>query len=212
MAVVDTINNIKVTAGNISPPASYVAGGFLLDLSSTFSFFGNAELAIETAGSLMPIEYEITPNRDTTGAFAPGKAVIKLVRVRYDRATFGNVSNNPSGTTIQASKTATATTTGSSHTHSIDHDHPATTSSTPVAGGDGVNAALGQPGIATHTHSVDIPAFTGSSGASTHTHDRSFEYDHNHSTTQVSTNATATEVAAGTDLSTTVFRYAAYGF
>ena len=213
MAVLDNINNVKASAGNISGPASYATGGFLLDLSATFSTLGSVELAIETLGSLMPVEYELTLNKDLSGVFAPGKAVIKLTRARYDKGTIGNVSGQPGGVTIQASKTATGTTTGSSHTHAIDHDHPSTTSATPTAGGtNGVNSALGQPAISTHTHDVDIAAFVGSSGASTHTHDRSFEYAHDHSNTQTSTNNTATEVASTTDLSGTTWRYFAIGF
>lgn len=212
MAVIDNINNVKVSAGNVSGPASYATGGFELDLSATFSFLGSLELAVETLGSLMPVEYEITLNRNSSGAFAQGKAMIKLTRVRYDKATIGNVSGNPGGTTVQASKTATGTTTGSSHTHAIDHNHPSVTSSTPTAGGDGVNAAIGQPAISTHTHDVDLANFTGNSGSQTHTHDRSFEYDHNHSNTQTSTNGTATEVASTTNLSTTTWRYFAIGF
>jgi hypothetical protein len=57
------------------------------------------------------------------------------------------------------------------HTHAIDHDHPSFTSGAPSAAVD--NTALGADRAATdtHTHSIDVPAFTGTSGAgSSHTH------------------------------------------
>lgn len=213
MAIKDTATGATVKMGNFSPPSSYTTGGILIDLSADFSWLGFVNLEIETVGSLMPVHFEWQLNEDLTGAAAPGKAVVKLMRNRYDEATIGNVSGNPGGTTVQASKTAAATTTGSSHLHSMAHNHPNTTSANPVAGGVGVNSAAGQPGMATHTHDVDLPSITVDTGSATHTHDRSFEYDHNHSfTAGTQTNAASTEVAAATNLSTTVFRYFAAGF
>jgi hypothetical protein len=60
----------------------------------------------------------------------------------------------------------------SGHTHSIDHDHPSVTS-----GGPGTGLAAVSPGSgylvahSLHTHDVDLPAYSGTSGAgSSHSH------------------------------------------
>lgn len=212
MAVQDTINNKDVATGNVSGPASYAAGGFVLDLSATFSTLEFLEMAVTTIGPNLPsFHLEIALNRDATG-FAQGKALIKVMRDRYDKATAGNVSGEPGGVSVRAAKFATGETTGSAHTHSIDHDHPITTSSTPVAGGNGVNSGVGGIAIADHTHDVDVAAFAGSTPSDgTHTHDRSFEYDHNHSVTNVQTTSTSVEITAGTDLSGTTWRFLGVG-
>lgn len=213
MSVSDTVVIPFIVYGNKSGPASYATGGFELDLTASLSFIRYLSLEIETVGSLASDEYEVICNQDTTGAFAPGKATIRLLRDRYDKFSIGNVSGNPGGTTVQASKTATATTTGSSHTHTIDHDHPSTASSVSTAGGAAVDSgAGGATSMVNHTHTVDIPAFTGSSAAETHAHDRSFEYEHNHTVgTQTDTAASLVEVANATNLSTTTWRYYAVG-
>lgn len=214
MATSDTVYVPKMVAGNFSPPSSYTTGGVLLDLSADFSFLNALKLDVETLGVLMPVIQVHTYNSDLAGAFAQGKAVIKFMRCRYDKTTVGAVASLPGGVTAQSAKFAAGTTTGSSHTHSIDHDHPSTTSGVVIPqGGAGNNpdAAVGGPDLVGHTHTVDIAAFTGTSGAATHTHDRSFEYDHDHSITTTETAGVLTEVANGTDLSATVFRYLAYG-
>lgn len=212
MATTDTINNKKIDTGNVSGPASYSAGGFVVDLSSVFSTLEFIELSVTTIGAnLPPFHLEIQPNRDSSG-FSQGKALVKVMRDRYDKATVGVVSGNPGGTSVQAAKAATANTTGSSHSHSIDHDHPQTTSSTPVSGGNGVNSAVGQPGISDHVHLVDVAAFVGNTPSDgTHAHDRSFEYDHNHSVTNTETTSASVEITAGTNLSGTTWRYFGVG-
>lgn len=212
MATTDTVTVPLVFTGNVSGPASYAAGGFLLDLTANMSFVRFLSLEIETRGSLLSDEYEITPNRDLAGVFSPGKAVVKLVVDRFDKFSIGNVTGKPSGVTVRAAKHAAGETTGSSHSHTIDHDHPNTTSSQPTAGGDGVGAAVGGIAIATHTHDVDIPNFTGSTPAGgLHTHDRSVEYDHNHAINNTETDASIVEVTAGTNVSGTTWRYFAVG-
>jgi len=211
MATSDTVTVPKIKVGNWSPPASYTTGGVELDLSVAFSFLNAVKLEVETIGSLMPVMQVHSYNVDTSGAFAQGKAVIKLLRVRYDKITVGAVSGVPSGVTARNTKFAAGTTTGSGHTHAIDHDHPSVTTATPTVGGTGADGALGGVAVVGHTHTVDIANFIGSNTSATHTHDRSFEYDHDHGITHTETAASYVEVAAGTDLSTTVFRYRAYG-
>lgn len=213
MATKDLVTIPKIVIGSVSPPSSYATGGFLLDLSASFVNLGAVRLSVETTGSLPPSHWQILYNQDTTGAQAYGKCVIKLMRHRYDKASIGAVSGNPSGTNVQAALFAAGTTTGSSHTHSQNHDHASITIGPAVtAGAPGVDAAAGQPATATHTHTADPPAFVGNTGASTHTHNRAFMYEHNHSFTETAnTDVTVTEVAATTNLSTTVFRYMAVG-
>lgn len=212
MAVSDTVSNKKIVTFDKSGPASYAAGGFEVDQSAQFAFLHYLSL-IQTAsgGTIGAYHFVLALNTDSTGAFAQGKARVKVMRDRYSRSTFGNAQNAPSGVTVEVNAVAAGTSTGSSHTHAIDHDHPSTTSSAPTAGGDGVDAALGQPAIAAHTHAVDIANFTGSSGANTHAHDRTFEYTHGHGLTNTVTNTTRVEVAAGTNLSGYTWRCMAVG-
>lgn len=209
MAIQDTVTIPVLIAGNVSGPASYAAGGFLIDLTASVSFIRFLSVEIEVEGSIVSDEYEALCNRDLSGNFAPGKAVVKLLMDRYDKTTIGSVSGNPSGTTVQAALAQAATITGSSHGHGMNHDHPSATSSTPTAISGGVNAAVGgNPNMSGHSHAVDIPLFIGGTGLTEHTHQRAFEYEHSHSIgTVTETNATLTEVSAGTNLSTTTFRY-----
>lgn len=211
MSVQDTVTVPKIVYGNKSGPASYATGGFELDLTADFRFIDFLTVEIETNGSLVPSRFRYTRNQDTAGAFAPGKAVIKIMREQYDKLTFGNVSGLPGGVTAQSVKFAAATTTGSGHTHSIDHDHPSATSGTPNAAGGSVGAAIGGAAHSEHTHTVDIASLTGTSGSQTHTHDRSFEYDHDHSLTETTTDTALAEVSATTNLSTSTLRYFAVG-
>lgn len=207
MPTLDTTTVPKIKAITVNGPSSYATGGFTADFSADFSFVRSVRLSIETRGSLATDEYEVTAyNQDSSGVSSPGKCVIKLQIGKYRKTTVSSVDPQPAGITVQAAKTATGTATGSSHTHTIDHDHPSTETGTPTNAGNNTNAAAGGVAYAGHTHTVDIGNFTGSSGASTHTHDRSFEYDHTHSLTFSTENVTMSEVASGTNLSTTVWR------
>ena len=208
----DTITGAAVATGNVSGPASYATGGFLLDLSADLSSLGFLDLVPTTVGVLPPCHLVFTLNRDLSGAFAPGQAVVKIMRDRYNKASVGNVSGNPASTTVQAAKAAAGTTTGSSHTHTMDHDHPNTTSSVNGTGGGAVVALAAGVALSAHTHDVNVANFTGNTAASTHTHDRSFEYEHDHPVTQAASNAISTEIAAATDLSGTTWRFYAIGF
>ncbi len=212
-AVADTTTGAKVKVYNVSGPASYATGGFLLDASADFSWIGYVDVQITAPGVLGPIQTEFLLNRDLSSVEAYGKATLKLVRGRYDKATMGAPAGNPAGTAVQAALFAAATTTGSSHTHTIDHDHPSVTSATETAAGTlGVNLAAGGGNMVGHTHNFDVPAFTGSSAAATHAHNRSFEYDHSHNKTEAAANISAIEVANGTNISTTTFAVLVYGF
>lgn len=212
MSTSDTVTIPFIVYGNVSGPASYATGGFELDLTASLSFIRFLSLEIETIGALTSDEYEVILNRDDAGAFAPGVATVKLLRDRYDKTTLGNVSGQPGGVTVQASKTATGTTTGSGHTHTMNHDHPSTTSSVPTAVAPGVDAAAAMAAVDEHTHAVDIANFSGSTASATHTHDRSFEYEHGHAIGTVTDTAVSlTEVANATNLSTTTWRYMAVG-
>lgn len=208
MPTLDTVTVPKIKAVNLSGPSSYTTGGFTADFSADFSFVRSVRLVIETRGNLVSDMYEVTAyNQDNTGAFAQGKCVIKLNKDMYDKMTMGNVSSQPGGVTVQASKTSTGTTSGSSHTHAIDHNHPSVESgAVATAQLANWNTAVGGGPLAAHTHTFDLDNFTGSSGANTHTHARSFEYAHTHPITQAETNVTITEVANATNLSTTVWR------
>lgn len=92
MITSDAVSVPFIVVGDKAGPASYATGGFLLDLSGSLSFVRYLSLEIETIGSLASDEYEVLLNRDTAGVFAPGKAVIRLLRDRYDRTTVGAVS------------------------------------------------------------------------------------------------------------------------
>lgn len=208
----DTVTIPKIVVGNVSGPASYAAGGFELDLSASFAVLHFFKPVIETAGVLEAEEFEVGINQDTTGALSYGKVVIKIYRDRYDKFSIGAVSGLPAGTATQAAKFAAGTTTNSSHTHTIDHDHPATVSAAMTAAGGAVVSNAAGGAMELHTHSVNVPNFTGNSGANTHSHERSFEYEHSHSFTDAETDISLVEVAAATDLSGVTFRYIAAGY
>jgi hypothetical protein len=208
-AILDTVTIPIIATGSVTGPASYVTGGFLVDLSASFSFL--RFLSIYDEAGTTADDIEVILNQDTTGAFAPGKAVVKVMRDRFDKATIGNVSGQPSGVTVRASKFATGETPPSGHFHNIDHDHPSATSSAPVSGGGGVDAVALGSNIYTHVHSVDLDPFSGTTPAGGgHTHDRSFEYHHKHSFSVTETNATIVEYSAGTNLALN-WRYFAVG-
>lgn len=214
MSTQDTITGAKAKTYSVTGPASYATGGFLHDASADFSWIGYIDIAVATRGVLPPCDYEMDLNVDTSAAEALGKAVIKVVRGRYDRATLGAATGKPSGVTIESALTATATTSGSGHTHSINHTHtsPVTSLSNNAPGSLGVLLASGGGNSHHHTHDFTIPAFSGTSSSTTHSHNRSFEYDHSHGNTQATTNVSLVEMANTTDLSGVTFKLTVYGF
>lgn len=206
-----TVPFTTTTVGNVSGPASYATGGFVLNLSATFPAALSAlmlQLEVEDA-DLLPHQLVVT--RDSPAA---GQATIKVMRVRYDKATaIGNVSGQPAGVTVQAASGA-PTATEAAHTHAV--DVPAFTGTSgagqsaaiaPVAGVN-INAA----DDATHTHPIDHDhaSFSSAAGAA-HAHVDDNIYEHQHGLTDTQTDAAYAELAAGTDISTAVWRYLATG-
>lgn len=215
MAVSDVTSGAKIKVYTVTGPASYATGGFLHDASADFSWIGFVDFIQTVRDSDLngPFDYEILPNRDLASAEALGKVTIKLNKGQWDRETLGNVTGQPGGVTVQASKTATATST--SHLHAIGHDHAAVTSANPVNSGtlgqllDALGAANA---MLTHTHSFDVANFVGNTASNAHTHDRSFEYDHSHSLTTAVTDVSLVEVPNTTNLSGATFKIVVYGF
>lgn len=213
MAVTDTLSGVMAKVYSVTGPASYATGGFLKDVSADFSWIGFVDIIVNVRGVLPADDFEFLHNRSLAGAEAFGQVVVKCNRGRYDKASIGDPSGNPSGTTVRAAKFAAATTVGSNHTHAIDHDHPAVNSANETASGTlGVLLAGGGGNMRNHLHSFDVPNFTGSGGASTHTHDRSFEYGHTHALNTSTADATLAEIANGTNLSGVTFVLTVYGF
>lgn len=117
------------TLGSVDGPSSYPTGGFVVDLSNTYSDIQFFEPVIETIGALPPVRFEII--RNTPG---PGKVTMRLYRIRYDRATStitGRAQNPPTGVTVRNASGTNAQTVdavgGSGGAHTVnqlyDHDH-----------------------------------------------------------------------------------------
>lgn len=196
-----TTFNQYTTAFEKAGPSSYTTGGLDLDLTNTFSSINSASVYIKkgTRGSLGIGCIEIREDVPSSGHLT-----IKFLKDQYTKATsFGNVSGQPSGVTVQATS-GQAGTSESSHTHAIDHDHPSFASGTPAASGAGVLSQTLGVAHNTHTHTLDLPAFTGTSGAGTsHNHTDNSLYAHSHSLTHTDTSFTLTEIANATNLSAT---------
>lgn len=208
-AVKDAVNNLAVATISQAGPASYATGGFLVDFTATHSWLGFVLPTISVIGVLPDVEYEIATNVDASGAEAFGKAVVKLVRQRYQQGSSGAVSGQPGGVTVQASLTANTATT---HTHSINHDHGVVTSGPMIQLGNGSTAAT-SPDSLGHTHDFTIPPLSANTPAGgSHSHNRAFEYDHNHPVTTAATDVSLTEIAASTNLSGVTFKVTGFGF
>lgn len=206
-----TTFNQHTIADEYIGPTSYSTGGMVIDLTKTFSlinFFDNPVVKKGSRGSNLPaVRYEIAINSPDDG-----KATVKIVRKRYDRtSTVGAVSGQPSGVTVQAAS-GVASSSESSHTHSFDHNHGSFTSAAASTGaGQVLLDALG-PSLAGHTHTLDLPNLTGTSGAGTsHNHTDNSIYEHSHSITQTSTVYASSELPNATDLSGTTWYICASG-
>lgn len=182
-------------------PASYSAGGFTIATGLATVDFADVQIGVIGA-NLPPFHAEFS----RSGA----NVTVKLMRHRYDKtgANVGAVSGLPAGVTAAAAS-GQSYDANTAHLHSIAHDHGATTSTAPTAGGVGVNTLLGSGNLSTHTHSFDVPNYTGDSGTTTHTHTNNNIYQHQHSLTNTETDEASSEIAAGTDLSGTTFYYMA---
>ena len=201
-------NNQWTIFGEYVGPTSYPTGGFTIDLDPTFSSLNSLRLVVKTRGANLPLaRYEYTYNSP-----AVGQCKVKIMKEMYDRVSnVGSVTNQPSGVTVQSTSGQTSSS-ESSHTHSIDHDHPSFSSGINNTGGGQVLLDALGPNLENHTHTLDLPNFTGTSGAGTsHNHTDNSIYQHQHNVTHTSTNMTSTELANGTDLSGTTWLLVASG-
>ena len=190
-----------VETGSTAGPASYATGGFTIATGLAAVSF--ADVQVQTVGAnLPPCHFEFTRSG--------GNITVKAMRHRYDEpgASVGAVSGLPAGVSAAAAsgQSYDANTT---HLHTINHDHGATTSAAPTAGGVGVNTLLGSGNLSTHTHSFDVPNYTGNSGTTTHVHTFDSLYEHQHAVTNTQTDEISSELPNGTDLSGTTFLYLA---
>lgn len=181
---------------------SYTTGGFVIDLTPTFSSVNSATLRVVTQGANLPAcRYEYDLN-----APAVGKVTVKIMKKMYAKTTsVGNVTNQPASVTVQATS-GVASSSESSHTHPIDHDHGSFASAANGTGGGQVLLDAVGPNLEIHTHTLDLANLTGTSGAGTsHNHTDNSIYQHQHGATHTATNLTSTELANGTNLSGTVW-------
>lgn len=208
---------------NTSGPVSYAAGGFVLDLSATFTDVKYFDAVVETPAGLMPYRFEIARNTPSAG-----KVTIKVMRVRYDKvSSVDSITGAPGGVTVQAASGATvasesththgvgtfANTAEAVHTHDVTHDHPSFSSAGAPAGVADL-LGLGTPASAGHVHTVDVPTITvtsatgsshnhtlsGTSAAgASHNHVDNNIYQHQHTNTQAQTDSASIEVANGTN-------------
>ncbi len=190
-------------------PASYPSGGFVIDLSATYSSLTSLRLVIKkgTRGSVPFGRFDVDLDSPS-----PGKATVLIRGFTQTRvSSFDTVTGQPAGVTVQtvAGQTVTA---DSSHTHEATHDHAAQLSAAMTAAGAGVALDALAPALDTHTHSVDLPSLAVTSGAGTsHNHTDSSLYAHIHALTHTVTNVGEAQLTAGTDLSGTTFYLAATG-
>lgn len=176
-------------------PASYATGGFVV--TTTLASVDSFAVQVASAGAnLGRVDFDVALNSP-----AAGQVTVKVIRRNYDKlTTLGAVTSLPSGVTSRATSGGTYDN-DAAHTHALDHNHAAATSSTPNAAGGGTPTGL-NGNVSSHTHSFDPPNHTGNTGAGdSHTHTWDKIYEHQHVVTNTATNAVATELAAGTDLS-----------
>lgn len=201
-------NNQYALTMEFTGPSSYPAGGFVVDLDSTYSSLNALKLAVKTVGANLPVaHYEVILNSP-----AMGQATVKVMRHRFDRvSTIGNVTNQPGGVAVQAAS-GQSSATEAAHTHSIAHDHPSFSSGINNSGGAQVLLNAVGPNLEQHTHTLDLPNFVGTSGAgAAHSHQDNSIYQHQHSISYVETNLDPVELTAGTNLSGTVWNILALG-
>lgn len=186
-------------------PASYATGGFVVDLSATFSSLNSVKLAVKkgSRGSLPGGRLEYLLNTPTAG-----KVTVKVQKYQFTLlSAIGNVQGQPVGVTVQGASGA-VTSAEAAHIHTIDHDHSSAASSAATNTGAAVNSALTtlNQNVGSHTHSVNLPNLPVNSGAgSSHTHADNNVYQHQHSASLAATNLSSAEVSNATNLSTTLF-------
>lgn len=192
-------------------PSSYPTGGFVIDLTPTYSSLNSLDLVVKkgSRGANLPaVMYEITLNSP-----ANGKATVKVMRKRYERTTsVGNSANAPVGVTIQT-VSGQSSTAGTSHTHDYDHDHAPVTSSGPTNSGAAVLLNALGPNHSTHTHVFDMAFHLGlvTGTESAHTHVDNTVYQHGHDVTYTTNNVIQSELSNATNLSGTTWYICATG-
>lgn len=210
-AVTDASVGVKVKTITQAGPASYSAGGFVVDFSATHVWLGFVQPVVKTAAGTLPgIEYEVALNRDASGVEALGKVAIKVLRNQYQKGSSGSVTGQPGGVTVQSALSNNSATT---HTHDFTHSHAPLLSGTGQQAGAGSNSAA-SPDADAHVHQFTpgTATVTTTPAGGSHSHPRPFEYDHNHAVTTTVTDVSLSEVAGGTDLSGTTWLFIGYGF
>lgn len=186
-------------------PASYATGGFVIDLSDTYSSLNDVKLLVKkgSRGSLPGgrLEYDLnTPSA--------GQVTVKVQKYRYSEVTaVGNVDNEPAGVTVQAAS-GVAASSEAAHIHVLTHNHGPATSTASAASGAAVHSDLLtlNLNISTHTHSVDIPNLVGNTDVgSSHNHVDNNIYQHQHTEVLTDINLTVTELPNATSLATTIW-------
>lgn len=200
----DTYNQY-VTTFEKQGPASYATGGFVIDLTATYSSLNFVALLVKkgSRGALPGGRLRVKLNTP-----AVGKATIIVEKYQFLQANgvTGGVINQPAGVTVQGTS-GVVTSAEASHVHTLTHDHPVETTSTNVDSGLGVNASLLTllQGVV-HTHTFDLPNFVGNTGpGSSHTHADNNIYQHGHSPSLTSTVLTVAELANATNIATTLW-------
>lgn len=186
-------------------PAAYATGGFTFSTGlATVNYFS---LEVKTVGPNLPpchLEYSLNSPGD-------GDVTVKVMRHRYERTpSLAAVSGLPAGVDSAGASGQTYDN-ESAHVHSMAHDHGAVTSGNNTHVGGGTPLDLTGPiNISVHTHSFDVPNFTGNTGAGlAHNHAWNNIYQHQHSVTNTQTNEAQSELPNLTDLSGTTFTYLA---
>lgn len=195
---------MKVETHTFTGTASYTTGGFTV--ATGLASVDHFKLFVTTPGANLVhchFEYSIS------GA----NVTVKIVRHRYDQldSPVGTVNSLPSGVSLRSSSGGTYVA-DTVHTHTINHDHASATTDVAATNGGGVQTAVGGINQSTHTHTVDLPNFTGDTvGTTSHTHTWNSLYQHQHSITQTATSTPLSELPNATDLSGATFYYRAIG-
>lgn len=191
---------VTVNTDSVSGPASYAAGGFVI--ATGLATVGFLDIQLIAPGANLPA-HRLEVARDTPVA---GSATIKVMVESYQKlpATLGNVSGLPGSVSARATSGGVESVFTTGHIHTIDHNHAVTPASTAPAGASAATLALAlQPNATTHTHTLDLPNFTGNTAAIVfdHTHIWNSIYQHQHSVTNTETNVALAELTAGTNIS-----------
>lgn len=203
----DTYNQYLTTFTKLGPSSYDSTNGIVLDLSATYSSLNACQVIPKKGarGVLVSTRYRYVLNSPSAG-----KVSIFIDKHQYDAASsIGNVSGQPAGVNVEAAS-GVVSSAEAAHVHTMDHNHPAE-STTIVVSGVGVNSSLITVGVnvSTHTHSVDVPNFTGNTSAgSSHTHVDSNIFQHQHVATLTPTKMRLVTLPNATNLSTTTW----YGY